>query len=131
MKIAQKKSQAAIEFMILVGILFFLLFLFGLSQLADAKRAYAEKESELVYDLALKLQEEIRVASLVEEGYARNFTIPLKLENFDYEISVDSGFLTVASGTALYSVRIPNITGPINKGPNYIRKEGGAVYFNQ
>ena len=117
--------------MILVGILFFMLFLFGLSQFGDAKRAYAEKESELVYDLALKLQEEIRAASLVEDGYARNFTIPVKLENFDYDIAVDSGFLTVTSGTAIYTVRIPSTTGSINKGPNYIRKEGGAVYFNQ
>ena len=131
MKITQKKSQAPIEFMILVGTLFFLLFLFGLNQFADAKRAYAEKESGLVYDLALKLQEEIRMASLVENGYSRNFTIPPKLENFDYEIIMDNKFLTIKSNTALYTVKGPNITGSINKGSNYIRKEGGAVYFNQ
>lgn len=131
MEIAQKKSQAPVEFMILVGILFFLLFLLGLNQLADAKRAYSEKESELVYDLALKLQEEIRTASLVEDGYARNFTIPSKLENFDYEISIDGGFLSVSSSAAIYTVRVPNATGAVNKGQNYIRKDGGALYLNR
>lgn len=131
MEIAQKKSQAPIEFIILVGILFFLLFLLGLNQLADAKRAYSEKETELVYDLALKLQEEIRAASLVEEGYSRNFSIPSKLENFDYEILVDNEFLTIKSNTALYTVRIPNMTGSINKGSNSLKKEGGVLHLNK
>ena len=126
-----QKSQAPLEFMILTGILFFLLFLLILHQLSGAKDVSRQKESELVYDLALKLQEEIKTASLVEDGYFRDFTIPSKLDNFDYALAVSNGFLTVQTGNSIYTTRIPNITGTINKGANSIKKSGGVVYINQ
>ncbi len=117
--------------MILIGILFFLLLLISLHQLSDAKEAARYKESELVYDLALKLQEEIKTASLVEDGYSRNFSIPSRLESFDYTLTADKGFLTVKTGNSIYTARIPNMTGAINKGMNGIRRAGGVVYINE
>ncbi|MBI2660778.1 hypothetical protein HYX09_00755 [Candidatus Woesearchaeota archaeon] len=124
------KSQTSIEFMIFVGLAFMLVFFITLHQLSGTRQVYVEKESSLVYDLAMGLQEEIRMASVSEEGYARNFSIPSRLENFDFELSMAQEFLTVTGNNTFYSVRIPNATGTLVKGSNIIMNKGGALYLN-
>src|SRR3989338_3251921 len=126
----QNKSQTSVEFMIFVGLAFMLVFFIALHQLSGTRQVYVEKESSLVYDLAMGLQEEIRMASVSEEGYVRNFSIPSRLENFDFELSMAQKFLTVSGNNTFYSVRIPNATGTLVKGSNIIMNKGCALYLN-
>ena len=130
-KKSKKISQASLEFVFFVGLSFVFVFLIGLQQLSHIKDIHSKKESELVYDLALKLQEEARTASLVEDGYFRNFSIPQKLDSFEYNMTIDAGFLTVTTDNSIYTIRMPNVTGGIKKGYNVIKKEGGVLYISQ
>lgn len=116
--------------MIFIALTFMLVFFISLHQLSGTRQVYIEKESSLVYDLAMSLQEEIRMASVSEEGYIRNFSIPSRLENFDFELGIAQEFLTVSGNNTFYSVRIPNATGILVKGSNIITNKGGALYFN-
>ena len=129
--IKQSKSQVSTEFLIFIGVTVVLVFGIGLQQLSKVSELQSERESEMVYDMALKLQEEIRIASLVEEGYSRNFSIPSRLSELDYEVDISGKFLTVKSNRSFYTVKVPNITGEIIKGYNIITKSGGVVYIIQ
>jgi len=129
--IKQSKSQVSTEFLIFIGVTVVLVFGIGLQQLSRMSELQSERESEMVYDMALKLQEEIRIASLVEEGYSRNFSIPSRLSELDYEVDISGKFLTVKSNRSFYTVKVPNITGEIIKGYNIITKSGGVVYIIQ
>src|SRR3989338_8162000 len=129
--IKQSKSQVSTEFLIFIGVTVVLVFGIGRQQLSRMSELQSERESEMVYDMALKLQEEIRIASLVEEGYSRNFSIPSRLSELDYEVDISGKFLTVKSNRSFYTVKVPNITGEIIKGYNIITKSGGVVYIIQ
>ena len=124
------KSQISMEFVILVGftiVFVMVLIVFSLSQLNDI---YINKESILVRDQALKLQDEFNLASIVEDGYSRNFTIPQKLDTLEFSITIAGKFLTVKSDKGLYTVRIPEVNGDLTNGNNVIRKIGGIIYIN-
>ena len=129
--IRSSKSQVATEFLIFVGVTVVLVFGIGLLQLSRVSELQSERESEMVYDMALKLQEEIRIASLVEEGYSRNFSMPSRLLEIDYDVEINGKFLTVKSNKSFYTVRVPNMTGEIREGYNIITKSGGVVHISQ
>ena len=127
-----KKAQIAFEFIVLVGIVYILVTLSMLASLDRIKEFQASRENNLLKDLAQKLQKEIIIASTVEDGYSRNFTIPYTLgNNIGYNLSiVNNETLIVYSGRSSYMVFIPKITGNISKNKNTITKEGGVINLN-
>ena len=72
------KAQISAEFFIFLGLVFLIAIAFevvSLDQLNDFK---AQKESEAVKDLALKVQKELFIAASVEDGFTRVFEITAK-----------------------------------------------------
>lgn len=121
----------SMEFVLITAFVFLIVFIISLFVLSEIKSIQAEKESMLVQDLALKLQEEISLASVVEDGYLRNFSIPATLEYLNYSIMQQNQSITVESKKGIFIVGMPKVNGNITKGNNIIRKEGGVIYINQ
>src|SRR5437870_1213044 len=94
-----KNGQSAIEFIIIVGAVtfFFLGFLFAIqSNLADQR--YQDIDFT-IKEIALNVQNEISVASTASDGYYRNFSIPPKIINLDYSISIISNEMVYINTT--------------------------------
>ena len=126
------KSQSAIEFMTLIGVvLFFFLMLILAFQQNIAEKTY-EKRNQAVQELAFSVQNEIAIASAATDGYEREFEIPQNILNADYTINLtdNSVFLLTADGKHGLSLPVQNVTGDIVKGMNTIKKINGGVFLN-
>lgn len=128
----KKKSQSAMEFMIITGAMFlvFITVLFIFQQNLSDK---AEENRRLeVQEIALTVQNEINLAIDSTDGYYRNFTIPEKIINQNYDITVSEGTVYIITEDEKHALAlpIPPVIGDINKGSNIIKKTGGAIYLN-
>ena len=123
------KSQVALEFLIFSGIAFILVIVLTAISANQIKGLFNYKEDILVKDLALKVQGELNLAAMVEDGYTREFEVPDKLDNIDYSIFIVNGTLFVQSKNSLYIVSIPSIIGNISIGTNVINKIEGVIYI--
>ena len=128
-----KKAQTAVEFMIVTGFLifFFILFIGAIQDRMQDKTE--EKKTLVIKDIVKTVQEEIDLAVQSTDGYERQFKIPEKIINDDYDIAIFEGVVYANStdGKHAIAVNIKNITGTINKGNNFITKQNGIVYLNQ
>jgi len=93
--------------------------------------AFAEKRSILTEDLLLKVQKEVQLASRVEDGYLRNFTLPSSLGTTSYEIDLFNNTIVVSTRDGNFSRRVPPVQGTIVKGLNQIEKRGGELHLNE
>ena len=124
------KGQVSVEFMILVGMVFFAFIVVGI--IVSEKNIDINKQKELLLaeDMAKSLQKEIILAKEVQEGYLREFFIPSTLQGYEFLLvnSADQ----VAVQTQSYSIHknIPEIVGSFQKGNNTINKTGGVIYVN-
>jgi len=127
-----KKSQTAIEFVVLVGLVALTAVIFMLASLGQIKEFQDRKEYILIKDMALKLQTEVTLAATSEDGYQRQFTLPDKLEEtINYSITIKNNeTIIVHSDKSLYAVSIPKVKGNITKNTNTITKTGGVVNLN-
>lgn len=126
------KAQSSMEFFVLVGLAFLAVILFAAVSANEAKEFRGQKEFFLIEDLALKLQKEVTLAAYAEDGYARSFTLPEKLENIvDYFVQIRNNTITINSSKTVISVAIVNVTGDFTKGSNKIeKKNSGRIYIN-
>ena len=133
MMMEKKKAQSTAEFLILIGgvVFFFLVFLLAVQvNITDKTR---ENKNLVLQDIARSVQDEINLATDSSDGYYRNFTVPDKLINSDYQINVQEDFVYVRTTDNKYAIALPvaNVTGDVQKGSNIIRKKNGKVFLNQ
>jgi len=124
------KAQISAEFFIFLGLAFLIAVAFELASLEQLNDFRIQKENEAVKDLALKLQKELLIAAVVEDGYVRVFKIPDKLDSINYSLATQNSTITVKSKNSLYIVSIPNSVGNVSKGTNRINKTNGIIYIN-
>ncbi|HLC62279.1 MAG TPA: hypothetical protein VJI52_04650 [Candidatus Nanoarchaeia archaeon] len=125
------RAQVSVEFFILVGMAFLIAIGFEIAALDQLKDFRVQRESDAVKDLALKLQKEALIAASVEDGYVRDFTIPIQLDNsVNYTLTTKNYTITVESKNSIYTFTIPNSVGNLSKGSNRINKTGGVIYIN-
>jgi hypothetical protein len=127
-----KKSQMAIEFVVLIGmgILISTLVIVVIFQMNTDRNQ--EKIELKMKDFGYSLQNEIILASEMNEGYMRNFTLPEKVEYTDYNISIYVGrSLMVDYANRRLYYRIPQTNGTIMKGNNQLYNFQGVVYIRQ
>lgn len=124
------KSQISAEFFIFVGMAFIIAIAFELAAIDQLNDFRLKKEHEVVQDLAIKLQREMLLAATVEDGYLRTFTVPDKLENLNYSLTIQNSTIKVQSKNSVSIVSIPAIAGNISKGTIKINKTGGVIYVN-
>jgi hypothetical protein len=132
MKMKCSKSQSSIEFFVLTGMAFLTVIVIVAASASEVKEFRDQKEFFLIEDLALRLQKEVALAAMVEDGYERDFDLPEKLENtVDYFIIQKNETITINSSKTVFSVRIPVAFGNFTKGPNKIEKIDSEIYINR
>ena len=133
-KLKTKKSQSAIEFVILVGVVLFFFTAFFLAIRGNMSDRIRDRQNLLIKEIALTIQDEINLASQSSEGYYREFQIPQKAGGQDYNIEITEGLVYVEIKD-IHTIALPvaNVTATtINKGStlNVIKKENGQVKLN-
>jgi hypothetical protein len=126
-----RKSQVAMEFIMLVLLAFMIMIVFtvvGRDSMVDLRK---EEEFVALKDVALAVQSEIFTATNVEDGYTREFGLPASLNGINYTIQISGGYVIAESENHEHALKISPVTGDVTKGANVIRKEGGIVYLNQ
>lgn len=131
MTIVAKKSQILMEFMLFSGVALIATIIF-VASLSQNKTLHDTREFFLVKDTALQIKNEISATSDVNDGYNRQFTLPDKINNRGYNISIVNNTLTLWTNftNTTYTTRILNITGYLKKDTNTIKKTNGIVYIN-
>ena len=125
-----KKSQVSAEFFVFLGMAFLIAVGFEISSLSKIKDLSESTEQESLKDLALSIQTELTIASNVEDGYHRRFTIPDKIGSINYSIYLSNNTLSLQSKNGLVFLKVPTFTGSMSKGTNNINKTGGVIYIN-
>lgn len=126
------KGQSSIEFIILVSFVMLSFIVFS----AFIYQNYAEKNQDkkniLVNNVIYEIEEEIRLAESSSDGYTREFSIPNKIENSEYNVSIIEDMLYIKTSDNKFSsaLRISLINGQVKIGTNIISKQGGLVYIN-
>src|SRR3989344_5827328 len=124
------KAQMSAEFFVFVGLAVLIAIAFEIISLGQLNDFRLQKENEAVKDLALKLQQELLIASTVEDGYVRTFQIPDNIDSIKYSLSTQNSTITVKSKNSLYIVSIPKVVGNVSKGTNIVNKTGGVIHIN-
>ncbi len=132
---SKKKSQIAIEFLILLAMSFFIIISFMIIIVSISKTNARIQSFSDIDDLGKSLQQEVMLASQLEDGYIRKINVPVTLNGLDYNISYGESpkegyiFLGFKDTEAYYF--IPKILGNITRGDNYIRKNNGILNISQ
>lgn len=125
------KSQAAFEFIILVGVMmmvFVMFFAIVGEQIMDMNEARRDKIAEDVLDTIVG---EIEIAHQSADGYSRNFTLPDYVEGSPYEVSVYYNRVVVMQFQGkIFNRQLPfDLAGvsTVYKGINQIKKLNGEI----
>ncbi|MBN2112076.1 hypothetical protein JW707_03170 [Candidatus Woesearchaeota archaeon] len=124
------KAQVAMEFVMLIMIAFMIMIVFtafAKDSMIDIRK---DEEGDALKDVVESVKSEILIASNVEDGYRRDFTIPDSVRGINYTIEISYGYINAESRNYEYSVQVPPTVGIIVKGENTIRREEGVVYLN-
>ncbi|MDH3324240.1 MAG: hypothetical protein OEL89_01225 [Candidatus Peregrinibacteria bacterium] len=128
-----KKAQVGVEFMIIMGALLLFVSIFLLIIQGNTEDKRYQREDILTKEVALTVQNEINLALKSGDGYIREFKIPEKIGELEYEISVDSGVVYIRTDDGRHALTLPviEINGSINVTNNVIEKINGVVYLNR
>jgi hypothetical protein len=125
-----KKAQVSMEFVFLIGLAFMVMVVFVSATRSEFSALSSEEERGLVKDLGVMIQHELILSSNVEDGYTRNFEIPLTLEEISFNMEITNNVLVVYTDDYESVLNIPSVNGSLQKGNNVIRKIDGAIYLN-
>ena len=127
-----KKSQSAIEFMILLGLMLFIFLAYSQTFQKNLGERSKEQRVLIIQDLALTVQNEINLAHSSVDGYERTFKIPQQILNIGYSITLVDNLVYIVTEDQKISLALPiqNVTGQIQKGNNLIRKVNGEILLN-
>ena len=128
-----KKAQGSIEFVVLVGaVLFFFIAFLTIMQNNNLQKEDQEK-NVLIKQIAYNIQEEISLASESSDGYRREFFLPEKIINLNYNASITEGQIYLITEDKRFSIALPvvNVTGNLTIGKNIITKKNGIIYLNE
>ena len=105
-KMKRKKSQSAVEFIILVGIviLFFTIFFVAINE--NQSDELKQKQTTHVNEIAFTVQEEIDLAFNAQNGYNREFEIPEKIKGQDYNIEITENSIYVQNSRGKFEPSI-------------------------
>lgn len=128
----KKNAQTAIEFVILTGFILFFFTTFFLAIQGNMSDKLKQKQNLMLKETALAVQDEINLALDSSDGYYREFEVPEKIGNQDYDISLvdDMVYLKTKDEKLAMSLPIAKVTGQVVKGQNTIKKENGEVKIN-
>jgi hypothetical protein len=129
------KAQIAMEFILLIGVAFFVIVallasIMSLSTDNTKMKAYQDMD-----DLGRSLQQEFLLASQLEDGYTRKINMPITIGNVHYNTTIgqsnptNSYLMIQYDGSELFYL-IPPVTGNLTYGNNFLKKNNGTLTLN-
>jgi hypothetical protein len=133
-----RRGQAAIEFILLVGVTLMILGVFLIFIRQNLKTDIEEQDFFLVKDLVGSVRGEVLLASSVSDGYERTFVLPTTLDYHNYSVYIMKRnssnntyyFVWASTNKSEYLAEVPAVVGNVTRGNNTIKKIGGVVYLN-
>ena len=127
-----KRAQVSIEFIMIIGALLFFASIFILAIQENMGDRTYQRENILVKEIALIVQNEIYLALQSGNGYSREFELPQKAGNLNYEINIDSGIVYIKTTNSRHALtlQVADVVGDINITKNTIEKINGVLYLN-
>lgn len=127
----QKRAQVALEFVLLVMVSFIMFTTIMISVSRQLTELSSQRDAKELRDVTNRLREEIFLASIMQEGYYREFRIPGELNGKGYSLVISDGILTGRLQNYTHRVPTPNVLGNPNTGLNVINKTtGGDIRLN-
>ena len=124
------RAQVSMEFLFLVGFVFFMAFGFIFVASVQMKDFSDSKKRTIILDFGDSLKEEMNIASVVFDGYQREISLPEKIDGtIDYSIIMSSSTLVISTEYDDYQGIIPKTTGNLQKGNNIVRKQNGTIFI--
>ncbi len=122
-----RRAQYALEFVIMVsfGLIIGLIFMSVLA--ASLYDSSEEQRRSSLNDIGYHIQDELILASMVEDGYKRNISLPQKADRFTYTITSTPYGVTLGSGNQKLFFPTPEFSGGFSKGNIRITKEEGVI----
>lgn len=129
---SKKKAQVAIEFLLLLSLSFFVVIALLAAVLSVSKTDTSIKVYTDLDDLGKSLQQEVLLASQMEDGYVRRINLPETVNGADYNVSIGhaasyNDYISLTYDTIDIYYIIPPTNGTFSKGTNYIKKNDGAL----
>lgn len=127
-----KKAQTAIEFILLMGfILFFFVTFLGVLNKNQYEKTYEQQRIALKNNVE-NIQKEITMAWKSSNGYQRKFSIPEKILNLEYNVSIQQEMIYAITEDKKHAiaVSVPKTNGSIQKGENTVRKLNDTIFLN-
>ena len=136
-----KKAQTAVEMSIVVTFLFAIFIVFVLVLADHLVEAANNADRQLLEDVTELVEQEVELASVVENGYKREFKLPATLSGIAYNISLkyhpDVNHTEITGMLVNYtldfeSVRVTprRVQGSLRKNLNNITKFNDTVWLN-
>lgn len=127
-------GQISMEFIVYMGILLTVFSVFAPMIFTETIRIYNSRQDLVANRIATTLEKEINTAVVFGSGYSRNFTLPEKIVQSDYEVGVTSQarIVRVSWGKSAESRQIitNDVSGEATPGKNRIENVGGQIVFN-
>ena len=115
-------------FMVISGMLIMIIFMALFSEIYQDN--IRNRKTRLFEDYTYSLQMEFILASQVAPGYRRTFTVPERLEGFEFEAYIVNSMVVVNNSENLFALPIPNVTGVLVKGQNVIINDDNIIKLN-
>ncbi len=128
--IFRKQAQVSMEFVFLIGLAFMVMLVFISSTRSEFSTLRTEEERGMVKDVSVMVQQELIIASNVNDGYVRVFYVPLTLDSISYNLQIINNTLLTTTEDYDYVLNLPPVVGDIQKGNNTVNKTNGVVYLN-
>ena len=127
-----KNSRAQLTMEFIIFIAFGFVIMLGFLGIISDRQSILQDRRQLILikDIAYRIQSEIDVASIVEDGYSRNFTLPQTIEGLPYTAIIVNDTLAVFSSKFDYTLFFPQVRGSLNPIYNNIRREEGVICLN-
>ncbi|HYD03048.1 MAG TPA: hypothetical protein VEC16_02000 [Alphaproteobacteria bacterium] len=131
-----KKAQIVIEFLLLIGMAFFIIIVLLISLMSVSEGNHKTKTYNDLNDLGMSLQEEFLLAAELEDGYTRKINLPATVNGVQYNATLGSlandtrSYLQIDYESTQLYYELPKIYGTLTMGDNIIRKNDGVLRLN-
>ncbi|MDI6798519.1 MAG: hypothetical protein QMD12_00770 [Candidatus Aenigmarchaeota archaeon] len=131
MSTSRSKAQITIEFVLILMTLLIFLTFFAHAVYLQLSQTY-EKSIELETErIGNEVASQINTAYESGSGYSKKYTLPDKLMNLDYNVSVNSAQgrieISVRGAVSFFPIVTRNVSGNFTKGENTIKNVEGLI----
>lgn len=127
----RRTGQVSLEFILLVMVSFIFFTIVLMSVSKELVELSSRRDAKELRDVTNRLREEIFLASIVQDGYYREFRLPEELNGKGYTLDISEGILTGRLQSHTYRVPTLGVIGTPSTGLNIINKTGGGeIHLN-